>query len=53
MTPVEGMAVAGIVVSLASVVANFTETKKDDKIVGYLKKGLNILALNFSHKAGK
>jgi hypothetical protein len=53
MTPVEISAIAGAVVTVASIIANFTETKKDDKIVGFLKKGLNFLAFNFSSKAGK
>ena len=53
MTPVEYVAIAGTVVSVASIFANFTETKKDDKVVGVLKKALNFLAFNFSAKAGK
>jgi len=53
MTPIEIMAIAGVVVPVASFLANFTETKKDDKIVGVLKKILNFAAFNFSDKAGK
>lgn len=53
MTPVEIMAIAGIVVPVASFFANFTETKKDDKAIAVVKKLLNFAAFNFSEKAGK
>jgi len=53
MSPFEIFGAVGAVVSVASVVANFTETKKDDKAVAVVKKIINIFALNFSHKAGK
>lgn len=53
MTPFEIMATAGAVISVASVIANFTETKKDDKAVAVIKKIVNVIALNFSAKAGK
>ena len=53
MSPMEIIAAAGAVVTVASVIANFTETKKDDKVVGILKKLINIATLNFSERAGK
>lgn len=38
------------VVTVASVLANFTKTDVDNKIVGAVGKVLNILALNFNLK---
>lgn len=38
------------VVTVASVLANFTKTEVDNKIVGAVSKVLNILALNFNLK---
>jgi hypothetical protein len=39
------------VVTAASLIANMTPNTTDDKIVGYLSKGINLLALNWKKKA--
>ena len=41
------LAIATGIVTVASIISTMTETKKDDKIVGVIKKVIDMLALNF------
>lgn len=43
-------AIATAVVTIASIVANWTKTTADNTAVGWFSKLINLLALNFSKK---
>ena len=47
---VEIFAALGAAVSLASIIVKLTPNKKDDEIVGYLRKALELLSLKIANK---